>query len=102
MAVWSGLQGRDPLHLPVQSLEALSQGEPVYAQLKPAKSITSGMSNSIYSRSFWLMTPLDPGPKEKPPSKPVLFNMIETSYCALGMWLGETAMCHKHKIYPRF
>lgn len=58
----------------------LSQGEPANTQFKSAKSITSGVSNSIYSRSFWLMIPLDHGPKEKPISKPVLPNMVETNY----------------------
>lgn len=56
----------------------LSQGEPVYTQFKSAKRIISSVSNSIYSRSFWLKTPLDSGPKEKPASKSVLPNMVET------------------------
>ena len=74
-ASWSGLQGRDDTTTTTSSssyqsgAEMLSQDKPVYTQFRSAKNITSGVTGSIYSRAFWLMTPLDPGPKEKPASK---------------------------------
>lgn len=80
----------------------LSPGESVYTQFKSAKGITSDVSNSIYSRSFWLMMPLDPGLKEMLASKPVLPNLVETSYLTLEMWLVGIGMCLKYKIYTRF